>query len=74
VPSGWWRQSIAVGYEQARGKRQVGETANAGYQAQGLDEAHAMLEMALPLLEEATGHDSTDGSATTTRSRPSRTH
>jgi len=25
--SSWWRQSITVGYEQARGKRAVGETA-----------------------------------------------
>lgn len=28
----WWRQSITVGYEQARGKRAVGQTAAAGYQ------------------------------------------
>lgn len=32
VDSGWWRQSITVGYEQARGKREVGETADAGFQ------------------------------------------
>lgn len=32
VGSGWWRQSIAVGYEQARGKRVVGQTADAGFQ------------------------------------------
>jgi uncharacterized protein YndB with AHSA1/START domain len=31
VDSGWWRQSITVGYEQARGKRAAGETA-AGFQ------------------------------------------
>jgi uncharacterized protein YndB with AHSA1/START domain len=30
--SSWWRQSIAVGYEQARGKRVVGETADVGFQ------------------------------------------
>jgi uncharacterized protein YndB with AHSA1/START domain len=30
--SGWWRQSITVGYEQARGKRAVGETAGTGFQ------------------------------------------
>ena len=29
--TGWWRQSITVGYEQARGKRAEGETA-AGFQ------------------------------------------
>ncbi|HWB71548.1 MAG TPA: SRPBCC domain-containing protein [Egibacteraceae bacterium] len=32
VSSGWWRQSITVGYEQARGKRAVGQTAGAGFQ------------------------------------------
>lgn len=32
VETGWWRQSLAVGYEQARGKRVVGETADAGFQ------------------------------------------
>ncbi|MGH8935230.1 MAG: SRPBCC domain-containing protein [Acidimicrobiia bacterium] len=32
VSSGWWRQSITVGYEQARGKRAVGEAAGAGFQ------------------------------------------
>jgi uncharacterized protein YndB with AHSA1/START domain len=30
--SSWWRQSITVGYEQARGKRVAGETADAGFQ------------------------------------------
>ncbi|MBA0125865.1 SRPBCC domain-containing protein [Haloechinothrix sp. YIM 98757] len=28
----WWRQSIAVGYEQARGTRVPGQTADAGFQ------------------------------------------
>ena len=32
VPSGWWRQTITVGYEQAGGKRVVGQTADAGFQ------------------------------------------
>ncbi|MBZ4420988.1 SRPBCC domain-containing protein [Myxococcus sp. RHSTA-1-4] len=32
VESGWWQQSIAVAYEQARGKRVVGETALTGFQ------------------------------------------
>lgn len=32
VESSWWRQSIAVAYEQARGKRVVGETATTGFQ------------------------------------------
>lgn len=30
--SGWWRQSIAVEYERARGKRAVGQTADAGFE------------------------------------------
>lgn len=30
--SGWWRQAITVGYEQARGRRVTGETADAGFQ------------------------------------------
>ncbi|RKH18273.1 hypothetical protein D7Y13_10240 [Corallococcus praedator] len=32
VESGWWQQSISVAYEQARGKRVVGETAATGFQ------------------------------------------
>ncbi|OJT24662.1 hypothetical protein BO221_14490 [Archangium sp. Cb G35] len=32
VESSWWQQSIAVAYEQARGKRIVGETATTGFQ------------------------------------------
>ena len=28
----WWRQSIAVGYEQARGKRELGQTRDVGFQ------------------------------------------
>ena len=30
--SSWWRQSIAVAYERARGKRAVGQTAEAAFQ------------------------------------------
>lgn len=30
--SGWWRQTIAVGYEQERGLREVGQTAAQGYE------------------------------------------
>lgn len=32
VESSWWRQTLAVAYEQARGKRVVGETADTGFQ------------------------------------------
>jgi len=30
--SGWWRQGVTVGYEKARGKRVLGETADTGFQ------------------------------------------
>jgi uncharacterized protein YndB with AHSA1/START domain len=30
--SGWWQQSVAVGYEKLKGKRKTGETADAGVQ------------------------------------------
>lgn len=32
VESGWWRQTITVGYERARGLRVVGQTAAAGFE------------------------------------------
>jgi uncharacterized protein YndB with AHSA1/START domain len=32
VASGWWRQSVTVGYEYARGSRVVGQTADTGFQ------------------------------------------
>jgi uncharacterized protein YndB with AHSA1/START domain len=32
VTTAWWRQSLTVGYEQARGKRALGETAEAGFE------------------------------------------
>lgn len=32
VENQWWQQQIAVGYEQARGMREVGETAGAGFE------------------------------------------
>ena len=32
VDSGWWQQQLAVGYEQARDLREVGETADADFQ------------------------------------------
>ena len=30
--SGWWQQSVAIGYEQARGLRVVGQTSEGGFQ------------------------------------------
>lgn len=32
LSSGWWQQMVTVGYEQAKGLRKVGQTADAGYQ------------------------------------------
>ena len=32
VESGWWRQSVAVGYEKLKGKRVVGQTADGRFQ------------------------------------------
>ncbi len=32
LSNGWWQQMVTVGYEQARGLRIVGQTADAGYQ------------------------------------------
>ena len=32
LSSGWWQQSVAVGYEQARGLRVVGQTSGADFQ------------------------------------------
>lgn len=32
IASGWWRQTVTVGYERARGKRVLGETEAAGFE------------------------------------------
>ena len=32
LENGWWQQSVAIGYEQARGMRVVGQTSEGGYQ------------------------------------------
>lgn len=32
VDSGWWQQMVTVGYEHAKGRRQTGETTDAGFQ------------------------------------------
>ncbi len=48
--SGWWQQMVTVGYEQARGRRVLGQTAGTGFQLGvqktipiGLDEAWTLL-------------------------------
>ncbi len=32
LSNGWWQQSVAIGYEQARGLRVIGQTSAGGYQ------------------------------------------
>ena len=32
LSNGWWQQSVAVGYEQARGLRVIGQTSGADFQ------------------------------------------
>lgn len=32
IESSWWRQTVTVGYEKARGRRVLGETCDAGFQ------------------------------------------
>ena len=32
MSNGWWQQSVAVGYEQARGLRVVGQASDGGVQ------------------------------------------
>jgi uncharacterized protein YndB with AHSA1/START domain len=46
VASGWWQQSVAVGYEKLKGRRVTGETAGTGVQVGvqrtlGVDAGHA---------------------------------
>ena len=45
IESGWWQQMVTVGYEHAKGRRETGETADAGYQVG--------VQMALPLGRDA---------------------
>jgi uncharacterized protein YndB with AHSA1/START domain len=46
----WWRQSLTVGYEQARGKRALGETAEAGFEVGVRRSVDASLEDVWELL------------------------
>ncbi|MET0395715.1 MAG: SRPBCC domain-containing protein [Longimicrobiaceae bacterium] len=48
--SGWWQQSITVEYERARGKRAVGQTADAGFQVGVQRSVAATVEAAWELL------------------------
>ena len=53
--SGWWRQSVAVGYEKATGKRVLGETADAGFQVGVRTTVAAPLEAAWDALVSPAG-------------------
>ncbi len=73
VESTWWRQSIAVAYEQARGKRVVGETAATGRGPGGEARAAHPHDLAARRMEEtrdAATHPGTEG----TRRLPPRAH
>lgn len=55
--NGWWQQSVAVGYEQARGLRVVGQTSDAGYQIGVQKTLPVQVEKAWKLLVEGPGRD-----------------
>ncbi len=46
VQSGWWQQTVAVGYEHKKGKRRTGQTAGAGFQV-GVQRAVPLARRAL---------------------------
>ncbi len=57
LDNGWWQQSVAVGYEQARGLRVVGQTSGADFQI-GVQRTLAVrLPEAWGLLAERPGRD-----------------
>ena len=57
LSSGWWRQTIAVGYEQARGLRKAGQTAGAGFQIGVQKTLPVASELAWDLLLTGPGRD-----------------
>lgn len=57
LSNGWWQQSVAVGYEQARGLRVVGQTSGAGYQVGVQKTLPVPAERAWKLLIEGPGRD-----------------
>jgi uncharacterized protein YndB with AHSA1/START domain len=53
--SGWWQQTVTVGYEKAKGRRVVGQTADAGFQV-GVQKTLAIpLDEAWNLLTSSSG-------------------
>ena len=57
VSNGWWQQSVAVGYEQARGLRVVGQTSGADFQIGVQKTLPLPPETAWALLVEGPGRD-----------------
>lgn len=55
LPSGWWQQSVAVGYEQARGLRVVGQTSAGGFQIGVQRTLSVSMDTAWGLLTEGPG-------------------
>ena len=55
--NGWWQQSVAVGYEQARGLRVVGQSSTADFQVGAQKTLPVSAEVAWSLLADGTGRD-----------------
>ena len=57
LSSGWWQQSVAVGYEQAKGLRVVGQTSGADFQIGVQKTLPVPPDVAWALLAEGPGRD-----------------
>ncbi len=57
LSNGWWQQSVAVGYEQARGLRVIGQTSGAGFQIGVQKTLPVSVDKAWSLLVEGQGRD-----------------
>ena len=57
LSNGWWQQSVAVGYEQARGLRVVGQTSDADFQIGVQRTLPVPVDKAWKLLVEGPGRD-----------------
>ncbi len=63
LSSGWWQQSVTIGYEQARGLRVVGQTAGADFQIGVQKTLPVSPEQVWRLVSEETGREAWLGSA-----------
>ena len=57
LSNGWWQQSVAVGYEQARGLRVVGQTSDADFQIGVQKTLPAPVDLVWGLLTDGPGRD-----------------